>query len=56
LEVIERGDLLGSHTGSARAQNLKLFDAPKPRTFVGYYESTASQSAMLIATARVSGN
>ena len=38
------------------ARNLGLFDAPEPRTFVGYYESTASQSAMEIARARVSGN
>jgi hypothetical protein len=38
------------------ARNLRQFDAPEPRTFVGYYERTAGQSAMEIAQASVSGN
>lgn len=38
------------------AQNLKQYDAPEPRTFVGYYESTAAQSATEIASASVSGS
>lgn len=33
------------------AQNLKQFDAPEPRAFIDYYESSASQSAMEIAKA-----
>lgn len=38
------------------AQNLKQYDAPEPRTFVGYYDSTASQSATEIATASATGS
>jgi hypothetical protein len=38
------------------AQNLKQYDAPEPRTFVGYYESTAAQSATEIASASTSGS
>jgi hypothetical protein len=34
-------------------QNLKSYDASEPRRFVGYYESTAVQSAAEIATARM---
>ena len=38
------------------AQNLRQFDAAEPRTFIGYYDSTASQSAMEIASASASGS
>jgi hypothetical protein len=36
------------------AQNLKPYDAPEPRTFIGYYEGTAAQSATEIAGASAS--
>lgn len=38
------------------AQNLKQYDAPEPRTFVGYYDSTAAQSATEIASATAAGS
>lgn len=38
------------------AQNLKPYDAPEPRVFIGYYERTAAQSATEIARASASGN
>jgi hypothetical protein len=38
------------------AQNLRQFDAAEPRTFIGYYDSTASQSATEIASASASGS
>jgi len=37
------------------AQNLKPYDAPEARAFIGYYERTAAQSATEIAMASASG-
>lgn len=49
------GELLFQSIGFRWAQNLRPYDAPEPRAFIGYYESTAAQSAMKIASATASG-
>ena len=35
------------------AQNLRAYDAPEPKRFVGYYTEAASQSAKLLASASI---
>jgi hypothetical protein len=34
------------------AENLKKYDAPEPRRFVGYYQEMAGGSAVIVARAR----
>ena len=51
-----KAELRFQSIGYRWAQNLKQYDAPETRTFVGYYESTAAQSAVEVATASGSGS
>ena len=38
------------------AQNLKNYDAPEPKRFVGYFEQSANQSTKLVARTSMSVN
>jgi nitrate/TMAO reductase-like tetraheme cytochrome c subunit len=49
-------ELLYEAIGYRWAQNLRNYDAPEPKRFVGYYTQAASQSAKLIARAAITAN
>jgi hypothetical protein len=46
-------ELLFQSIGYRWAQNLRNYDAPEPKRFVGYYTQAASQSSKLIARAAI---
>lgn len=54
--ITVKAELQFQSIGYRWAQNLKQYDAPEPRTFVRYYESTAAQSATEVASASGSGS
>jgi hypothetical protein len=51
-----QAELLFQSVGFRWAQNLAKFDAPEPKAFVSYYNSTAAQSAVQIAAAAATEN
>jgi hypothetical protein len=49
-------EMLFQSIGFRWAQNLRNYDAPEPKRFVGYYTQAAAQSSKLIARAAAMGN
>ena len=49
-------ELLFQSIGFRWAQNLRNYDAPEPKRFVGYYAEQASNSSKLIARAAATAN